>query len=149
MEKSVAFQIQCQARKRAHEASSPTQELKELRRKVQLYESGGGDLLLPASRSMNPFSREICAHKMSKKIKIPVKRYNVTSDPFDQIEEFEAALDTYNATDADKCKGFPITLEGNADNWFRSLATSSIESFEDLRQVFLTKFWLKPEAILD
>lgn len=77
---------------------------------------------------------------MSTFIKIPRKRYNGTTDPFDHIEEFEAFMDAYSAAYAAKCKAFPITLKENADNWFGSLALGSITSFKDLQQVFLTKF---------
>lgn len=56
------------------------------------------------------------AQEMFKKIKIFIKRHNRTSNLLEHIEDFEAALDAYNTTDADKCKGFPIILEGNTGN---------------------------------
>lgn len=50
---------------------------------------------------------------MTKSFKIPKKRYNETKDPYGHVEEFEAHLDAFNATDAVKCKVFSITLERN------------------------------------
>lgn len=62
------------------------------------------------------------------------------TDSFDHVKEFEAYLDAYNATDVAKCKSFPITLEKNAENWFKSLTAGFITSFKDVRMAFITKF---------
>lgn len=106
--------------------------------------------LLLISRSMAPFSLEIHTYEIFKKVEILVKRYIGISNLFDHIEEFEAVLDAYNTRDADKCKGFPITLEGNVGTWFWMLARGFIESFEDLWQVFLTKFiQTKKQSVTD
>lgn len=79
---------------------------------------------------------------MSTSVKISRKKYNRAFNPYNHIEEFEAYMDAYNATDDANCKAFPITFEDVASNWFWSLATSFIKSFEDLRQVFLTNSYL-------
>lgn len=87
-----------------------------------------------------PLSPEIRSYEMIKSFRIPKKRYNGTINPYDNVEEFEACLYALNATNRVKCKTFPITLEGSAGNWFRSLPTWSLTSFENLWQVFITKF---------
>lgn len=61
-------------------------------------------------------------------------------DLYDHVEEFEAHMDAFNAENEAKCKAFPITLEGNTVNWFRSLPAGFITYFENLRYVFITKF---------
>lgn len=90
------------------------QEIEELRRNVQLYESGAMEPLTSHSRTLLPFSLEIQSPEMTKSLKIPKKRYNWTTDPYDHVEEFEPHLDAFGVADEAKCKAFPITLKRNA-----------------------------------
>ncbi|XP_059431557.1 uncharacterized protein LOC132165069 [Corylus avellana] len=46
----------------------------------------------------------------------------------------------YAIPDEIACKAFPTTISGNAREWFRSLATISMGTFEDLARIFLTHF---------
>lgn len=98
--------------------------------------------LIPYSRTFLPFFPEIRGHEMAKSLKTSKKRYNMTTDPYGHVEEFETYLDAFNAANKAKCKAIPITSEGSAGNWLRSLPAGSITSFEDLQQVFITKFLL-------
>lgn len=38
------------------------------------------------------------------------------------------------------CTHFPTTLDGNAGVWFKNLAPNSIQSFMELKELFLTNF---------
>lgn len=73
----------------AHEASSKSQELEELKRKVQLYKSDTMKPLVSYSKTLFPFFLEVRDHEMAKSVKIPKKRCNKTMNPYDHVEEFD------------------------------------------------------------
>jgi hypothetical protein len=38
------------------------------------------------------------------------------------------------------CWTFPLILSGSARDWFKKLSPDSVDKFEDLGRIFLTKF---------
>jgi hypothetical protein len=49
-------------------------------------------------------------------------------------------MDLHRTPEMVACRAFPLTLSGNARDWFRSLPPNSIHHFEDLGRMFLTQF---------
>ena len=64
-----------------------------------------------------------------------------TEDPETFLFEFEVLCRTYDyLQDAQKLKLFPSTLKGAALKWFMSLNSSSIRTWEDMKQAFLERY---------
>jgi hypothetical protein len=56
------------------------------------------------------------------------------------LENFRAHLNLHRTPDEVVCRVFPLTLSGNAQNWFKKLPPNSIDIFNELSKIFLTEF---------
>ncbi|KAJ9552882.1 hypothetical protein OSB04_016927 [Centaurea solstitialis] len=66
------------------------------------------------------------------------------SNPITHIESFEEICDLFKTEanqDAIRLRLFPLTLVGDAKAWLRSLEPSSIDTWNDLRSKFLSRFF--------
>ena len=61
-------------------------------------------------------------------------------DPQDHLNTFKTTLGLQQPPDEILCHSFPTTLKGVAREWFTKLPTSSVDSFEQLRNAFLCHF---------
>nr|XP_010939069.1 uncharacterized protein LOC105058013 [Elaeis guineensis] len=68
------------------------------------------------------------------------KVYDETVDPIIHLETFKAAILLQGASDAIFCRVFPPTLKGAAWQWYSSLKSASIHSFEDIYRSFVCHF---------
>ncbi|XP_062155172.1 uncharacterized protein LOC133863226 [Alnus glutinosa] len=49
-------------------------------------------------------------------------------------------MDLHRTPEMVACRAFPLTLSGNARDWFKKLPPNSIRHFDDLGRMFLTQF---------
>jgi len=68
-----------------------------------------------------------------------------SEDPCKHLKQFHVVCSTMKPTDIQEdhvySKAFPHSLEGNAKDWLYYLAPRSITSWDDLKKLFLAKFF--------
>jgi len=97
------------------------------------------DKLLMGTNS--PFTRWVADYRLPEKFKVPqILSYAGDGDPLDHLENFRAHLDLHGTPDEVACRAFPLTLSGNARDWFRKLPSNSVDQFKELSKIFLTEF---------
>jgi hypothetical protein len=89
----------------------------------------------------SPFTRRVEDYRLPEKVKVPqILSYVGDGDPLDHLENFWAHLDLHGTPDEVACRAFPLTLSGNAHDWFRKLPLNSVDQFKELSKIFLTEF---------
>ncbi|GAU28822.1 hypothetical protein TSUD_21590 [Trifolium subterraneum] len=99
--------------------------------------SGSGD-----ERHRGPLSRRIMDIPLPRGLEKPpiLDKYDGTTDPDEQIQSVETALDYRNLRGSIKCKLFPLSLIRGASTWWRNLPPGSIDSWEELCRMFTAQF---------
>ena len=69
-----------------------------------------------------------------------LESFDGLKDPQDHLNTFKTTLGLQQPPDEILCHSFPTTLKGVAREWFTKLPTSSVDSFEQLRNAFLRHF---------
>jgi hypothetical protein len=78
---------------------------------------------------------------LPEKFKIPeILFYTGLEDPMEHLDNFCAHMDLHRTPKMLACRAFPLTLSGNARDWFKKLPSNSIHHFDDLRRIFLMHF---------
>jgi hypothetical protein len=89
----------------------------------------------------SPFTRLVADYRLPEKFKVPlILSYVGEGDPLDHLENFRAHIDFHGTPDEVPWWAFPLTLLGNAPDWFMKLPPNSIDKFKELSKIFLTKF---------
>jgi len=97
------------------------------------------DKLLRGTNS--PFTKRVADYRLPEKLKVPhILSYTGDGDPINHLENFRAHLDLHGTPDEVACWAFPLTLSGNARDWFRKLPPNSVDQFKELSKIFLTEF---------
>ncbi|RYR73594.1 hypothetical protein Ahy_A02g008018 [Arachis hypogaea] len=88
-----------------------------------------------------PFTERILRAKLPKGFDKPTDmKYDGTKDPQEHLTAFEARMNLEGASDAVRCRAFPVTLAGPAIKWFNALPNGSIASFHDITRKFMAQF---------
>ncbi|XP_058776185.1 uncharacterized protein LOC131650496 [Vicia villosa] len=66
--------------------------------------------------------------------------YDETTDPDDHIKNIEAVMEYHVVHESIKCHIFPTTLRKGAMTWYRNLPPNSIQSWAELKELFLSHF---------
>jgi hypothetical protein len=92
-------------------------------------------------KTTSPFTEEVENICLPEKFKVPeIPLYTGLEDPVEHLDNFRAHMDLHRTPEMVACRAFPLTLSGNARDWFRTLPPNSIRHFEDLGRMFLTQF---------
>jgi hypothetical protein len=88
-----------------------------------------------------PFTEEVASFCLPEKFKVPdVSFYTGLEDPFEHLENFRTHIDLHRTLKKVACRAFPLSLSGNARDWFRKLSPNSISNFDELSKMFLMQF---------
>jgi hypothetical protein len=100
--------------------------------------SRAGDLL---QKSASPFADRVASFRLPEKFKVPdIKTYTGQEDPMEHLDNYRAHLELKGTPDEVACRAFPLTLSGNARDWYRRLPPKSIQSFDEFGKMFVTQF---------
>jgi hypothetical protein len=92
-------------------------------------------------KTTSPFTEEVANICLPEKFKIPeIPFYTGLEDPVEHLDNFRAHMDLHRTPEMVACRAFPLTLSGNARDWFRKLSPNSIRHFDDLGRIFFTQF---------
>ncbi|XP_057746519.1 uncharacterized protein LOC130965775 [Arachis stenosperma] len=88
-----------------------------------------------------PFTERILRAKLPRGFDKPTDmKYDGSKDPQEHLTAFEARMNLEGASDAVRCRAFPVTLVGPAIKWFNALPNGSITSFHDITRKFMAQF---------
>ncbi|XP_011075709.1 uncharacterized protein LOC105160143 [Sesamum indicum] len=73
-------------------------------------------------------------------------KYDGSKDPREHVAAFDLVMNLYGQTDPIKAKLFITTLKGKAQEWFTSLSSGKIDSYEQLIHKFSFHFASKRKA---
>ena len=88
-----------------------------------------------------PFSPEVAAAVIPESLKgFSWPLYDGRSDPAAHLKSFGGRMALNGATDQLKCRVFPMTLSGAAQEWYNSQPDGLISNFTDFSSRFLAQF---------
>jgi hypothetical protein len=100
--------------------------------------SKAGDLF---QKSTSPFADRVASFRLPEKFKVPdIKTYTGQEDPVEYLDNYYTHLELQGTLDEVACHAFPLTLSGNARDWYRRLPPRSIQNFDEFEKMFLTQF---------
>ena len=85
-------------------------------------------------------SAEIMRAVIPRDFRLPDFRYSGRTDPLVHIERFNDIIGVQGLSQAQRCRVFPLSLEGRAREWYRKLPWGSVKSFEQMCQEFVKQF---------
>ncbi|KAL0433349.1 UNVERIFIED_CONTAM: hypothetical protein Slati_2669200 [Sesamum latifolium] len=89
----------------------------------------------------SPFSNKILTEVVDPSFRMPdLPKYDRTKDPQEHVVAFELVMNLYGQSGEINAKLFVTTVTGKAQEWFTSLPSRGIETFEQLVQKFTFHF---------
>ncbi|XP_020414875.1 uncharacterized protein LOC109947891 [Prunus persica] len=95
-----------------------------------------------------PFTRRIRDSQQDREgqqLRIPF--YTRTEDPLTHLHSFQSAIGCKGLSDEGQCLLFPSSLTGAALNWFYRLEPETVDSFDELKQIFLNHFMIQTDCL--
>ncbi|XP_052198259.1 uncharacterized protein LOC127805544 [Diospyros lotus] len=88
-----------------------------------------------------PLFEELQRQPIQSGFKLPqLPVYSRNEDPERHLQHFVAMAVLHGWNEVTRCKAFPLSLEGQAQQWFTELPAGYIQSFEQLKKEFLEAF---------
>ena len=88
-----------------------------------------------------PLSEELQRQPVQPGFKLPqLAVYLGKEDPERHLQHFVAMAVLHGWNEVTRCRAFPLSLAGQAQQWFTELPTGHIRSFEQLKKEFLEAF---------
>jgi len=88
------------------------------------------------------FTWRVAGYRLPEKFKVPqIQSYTKVGDLIEHLKNFRVHIDLDGKPAKVACRAFPLTLSGNARNWFRKLPSGSVNKFEGLGIEFLVQFY--------
>ncbi|GFY90928.1 hypothetical protein Acr_07g0011240 [Actinidia rufa] len=89
-----------------------------------------------------PFMERILRARVSSRFKLPTQLgiYEGKTDPIDHLDLYKSLMSLQNCSDEVMCMAFSATLKGVVRSWFRKLPPRTVDSFGDLKRLFIANF---------
>jgi hypothetical protein len=115
---------------------------------IQSQKGKSKEVTLPrikTTRSTTLFcTSQVITPRLSDNFEVPsVQSYDGREDPANHIENLQTHPSFYNLPDEVACQVFPLTLKGEAREWFQGLKSSN--SFSYIKHQFLNRFSIAPK----
>nr|GEY63254.1 reverse transcriptase domain-containing protein [Tanacetum cinerariifolium] len=113
------------------------------------YQSSRSRGTEPASKKHH--NKRASSHKTEALTCMPshVKTYDGSEDPEDHLKIFQAAAKVERWAMPTSCHMFNATLTGSARVWFDDLPPESVDSYDDLKEAFMSNFHQQKKCIKD
>ncbi|KAL2232085.1 UNVERIFIED_CONTAM: Retrovirus-related Pol polyprotein from transposon [Sesamum indicum] len=119
-------------------------EIEQLGKQIEELKKRGE--LVSQNRS-SPFTNRILLEVVDNNFRFPdLPKYDGSKDPREHVAAFDLVMNLYGQTDPIKAKLFVTTLKGKAQEWFTSLGSGTIDSYEQLIHKFSFHFASKRKA---
>ncbi|KAM2947324.1 hypothetical protein FF1_034466 [Malus domestica] len=89
----------------------------------------------------SPLTRRIIDNPLQAKTKkkLGLQLYTGRDDPIEHINLFDSTMAYWIHTNKERCLLFPSTLSSGALNWYCRLPPETVDSFEELRKLFVSQ----------
>ncbi|KAM1999507.1 hypothetical protein ACFX16_006927 [Malus domestica] len=107
----------------------------DLRKKIPMvHDSTQDPIVLQLLEEVNKLKAE-----PKTKQKLSLQPYTGREDPIEHLNLFESTMAYQMHTDEKRCLFFPSTLSDGALNWYYRLPPETVDSFEELRKLFVSQ----------
>ncbi|CAL9024334.1 unnamed protein product [Prunus brigantina] len=97
---------------------------------------------------LGPFTSRIRLYRLDKEVQaLRISFYSGVEDPVTHIHTFQLAMGFKGLTDEGECLLFPSTLARAALNSFYRLEPGTVDSFDQLKQIFLNHFMIQTDRL--
>ncbi|CAL8994500.1 unnamed protein product [Prunus brigantina] len=95
-----------------------------------------------------PFTERIKRSQQERDIQpLRIPYYTGTQDPLTHLHSFQSAVGCKGLSDEGQCLLFPSSLSEAALNWFYRLEPGTVDSFDELKQIFLNHFMIQTDRL--
>ncbi|VVA13474.1 PREDICTED: AALP_AAs43812U000200, partial [Prunus dulcis] len=95
-----------------------------------------------------PFTGRIRRSRQDREVQpLRIPFYTGTEDPLTHLHSFQSAIGCKGLSDEGQCLLFPSSLREAALNWFYRLEPETIDSFDELKQIFLNHFMIQTDRL--
>lgn len=95
-----------------------------------------------------PFTNQIKDSKHEKYVQpMCIPFYTGVKDPLTHLHTFQSASGCKGLCDEGQCLIFPFTLTGATLNWFYRLEPNTVDSFDELKEIFLNYFMIQTDRL--
>ena len=88
----------------------------------------------------SPLVREVMAVTLPPKYVVLELVYEGKTNPNNHVERFNEMIGIQGLNDFQRCHVFPLTLEGQAREWYQRLKKGSLGNFKELCELFAVRF---------
>ena len=89
----------------------------------------------------SPFIAGVLHFPLPTKFRMPqIETFDGMKDPIDHLNTYKNQMELHRYQDPIRCRAFAIMLKGPALAWFNRLPLSSISSFTELSNAFVSHF---------
>ncbi|CAL2244502.1 unnamed protein product [Prunus armeniaca] len=91
-----------------------------------------------------PFTERIKKSRPDREVQpLRIPFYTCLEDPLTHLHSFQSAVGCKGLSDEGQCLLFPSSLTEAALNWFYRLEPGTVDSFDELKQIFLNHFMIQ------
>ncbi|KAM2667993.1 hypothetical protein EV2_019619 [Malus domestica] len=122
----------------------------DLRKKAQMvHDSTHDPFVLQLLKEAWPSYKEDPRHPLQAKTKqkLSLQLYIGNEDPIKHLNLFESTMAYRMHTDEERCLLFPFTLSSGALNWHCHLPPETVDSFEELRKMFVSQHIFQTDCL--
>ncbi|CAL2228547.1 unnamed protein product [Prunus armeniaca] len=95
-----------------------------------------------------PFTERIKKSKPDREVQpLRIPFYTGVEDPLTHLHSFQSAVGCKGLSDEGQCLLFPSSLTEAALNWFYRLEPGTVDSFDELKQIFLNHFMIQTDRL--
>ncbi|KAL2232546.1 UNVERIFIED_CONTAM: hypothetical protein Sindi_1434600 [Sesamum indicum] len=120
------------------DVDSVSKQIEKLGKQIEELKKRGEIVLQNRS---SPFTNRILLEVVDSSFRfLDLPKYDGSKDPREHVVAFDLVMNLYGQTDPIKAKLFVTTLKGKAQEWFTSLGSGTIDSYEQLIHKFSFHF---------
>ncbi|XP_021812974.1 uncharacterized protein LOC110755955 [Prunus avium] len=95
-----------------------------------------------------PFTERIRHSRQDRDVQpLRITPYTGVEDPLTHLHSFQSAIGCRGLSDEGLCLLFPSSLTEAALNWFYRLEPGTVDSFDELKQIFLNHFMIQTDRL--
>ncbi|XP_034225688.1 uncharacterized protein LOC117635486 [Prunus dulcis] len=95
-----------------------------------------------------PSKTQASTYRSDRKVQqLRIPFYTGTEDPLTHLHSFQSAIGCKGLSDEGQCLLFPSSLTEAALNWFYRLEPETVDSFDELKQIFLNHFMIQTDRL--
>ncbi|CAL2230835.1 unnamed protein product [Prunus armeniaca] len=134
----------------AEDVPSPDPAIRLLFQRIQKMEDDRTRSQVPDWGKLRPgpFTERIKKSRPDREVQpLRIPFYTGVEDPSTHLHSFQSAVGCKGLSDEGQCLLFPSSLTEAALNWFYRLKPGTVDSFDELKQIFLNHFMIQTDRL--